>query len=204
MEGGYCYFAKHLLLWILQAHNDHVLPQENNIAVTAKWPWVLHITCLSMYTLLVTVFSISLVLLLLGRTIVIQKRGTYGTTIVTMMEEWLHITEATIPTKSFPITILVRWYLSRSLSLRQISGDLPLPKFWLLAISQSLSSYLWIYLQAYNLYLNWDKFISSKTLPEWGRFPDGITLSMKNCHGELQIYHLAFSYRSSGHYLSLP
>ena len=32
----------------------------------------------------------------------------------------------------------------------------------------------------------------------------GITPSMKDCHGELQIYHLAFSYRSSGHYLSLP
>ena len=38
-------------------------------------------------TLLVMDFNISLVLLPLGRTIIIQKRGTHGTTIVTMMED---------------------------------------------------------------------------------------------------------------------
>ena len=109
MERGYCYFSENLQSRILKAHNDHVLPQENNIAVTAKWPWILHIKCLSMCTLLVTVFIESLVLLLSGRTVVVRKRGTRRTTITTIMEDWLHVTEATIPTKSprsFLITMI--------------------------------------------------------------------------------------------------
>ena len=32
----------------------------------------------------------------------------------------------------------------------------------------------------------------------------GITPLMKNCHVELQMCHLAFSHRSSSHYLILP
>lgn len=42
---------------IIAGHNDHVLPQENNFVVTAKWPWIVHITCLSIYTSGVTPFG---------------------------------------------------------------------------------------------------------------------------------------------------
>ena len=161
MEGRYCYFAKNLLLRILEAHNDHVLPQENNIAVTAKWPWVLPITCFSMYTLLVTVFIISLVLLLLGMTVVVRKRGTAE---LPSSQRWkidctlqklrylqslpgVFLLQQLPSTFSFVLVLTI----SQVISFR-ISGDLPLPKFWLLANSQSLSSYLWIYLQAYEIY----------------------------------------------------
>ena len=132
-------------------------------------------------TLLVVVFNISLVLLPLGRTIIIQKRGTHGTTIVTMMEDWctlqklqyLYSFDEELPWRAtnipFGIQLQIFWFLSELAIIIQIVK----------AATHDVQY----------------KVLDRKL---------GITPLMKNCHVELQMCHLAFSHRSSSHYLSLP